>query len=68
MGSGNIPRQPLSVYSVMLIVSMLVMLAACILMSIEAVRYGSPWEPSGIPNAMNAAPSVKMASETFRAA
>ncbi|MFO0922191.1 MAG: hypothetical protein U0905_06850 [Pirellulales bacterium] len=67
MGSGNIPRQPLSVYSVMLIISMLLMLAACILLSIEAAWYGSPWEPTGIPNAMNVGPGVKTSLETFRA-
>ncbi len=44
-------RQPLSVYSVMLIVSAILMLVASILMAIEMVRFGHPWENPGIPSA-----------------
>ncbi len=51
MSSANLPRQPLSVYSVMLILSALLMFVACILMAIELTRYGSPWESTGVPNA-----------------
>jgi hypothetical protein len=43
-------KQPLNVYFVMLIASTLLMLVACILMFIEAYRYGSPWEKTGIPS------------------
>ncbi len=47
------PKQPLSVYTVMLIISTLLMLAACILMFVELYRYGSPWDkPSAPPRAM----------------
>jgi hypothetical protein len=46
----NRPKQPINVYFVMLIASTLFMLAACILMFIEAYQYGSPWENPGIPS------------------
>ena len=39
MSSGNQPKQPYSVYTVMLIASTLFMLVACILMGIEWARY-----------------------------
>lgn len=50
--SNQLPKQPLSVYTVMLILSAILMTAACVLMSIELIRYGgNPWEDPKIPNA-----------------
>ena len=57
MSSANLPRQPLSVYSVMLIVSAILMFIACILMALELVAY-RPWEASGIPNASRSIPAT----------
>jgi hypothetical protein len=42
-------KQPINVYFVMMVISTLLMVGACILMFVEAYRYGSPWEKSGIP-------------------
>jgi hypothetical protein len=50
--AGKQTKQPLSVYSVMLVLSAILMLAASILMAIELMRYGSPWESPGIPAGM----------------
>jgi hypothetical protein len=48
----NPPKQPLSVYFVMLVAAAILMLLACILMFIEFYRYGNPWEKSGVPRVM----------------
>jgi hypothetical protein len=45
----NPPKQPLTVYFVMLVASAILMLLACILMFVEFYRYGNPWEKSDIP-------------------
>ena len=37
----------MSVYTVMLIISTLLMLAACVMMFVELYRYGSPWDKAG---------------------
>lgn len=43
------PKQPLTVYSVMIVISTLCMLAACILMAVELSRWGmNPWEETGV--------------------
>jgi len=49
----NLPKQPLSVYFVMLVAAAILMLLACILMFVEFYRYGNPWEKSGVPNVMS---------------
>lgn len=51
------PKQPLNVYFVMLITSTIMMLLACILMFMEAFRYGRPWESTNVPRVMNSAPA-----------
>jgi hypothetical protein len=56
MSTAKTPKQPLSIYSVMLIISAILMLAACILMTVEMYRYGSPWEDSGLRSAMTVGP------------
>jgi hypothetical protein len=56
--AGKQTKQPLSVYSVMLVLSAILMLAASILMAIELMRYGSPWESPGIPASMIVLPSL----------
>jgi len=37
----------MSVYTVMLIISTLLMLAACVMMFVELYRYGRPWDKAG---------------------
>jgi len=48
----NPPKQPLTVYFVMLVAAAILMLLACILMFVEFYRYGNPWEKSDIPRVM----------------
>ena len=62
MSGSSQTRQPLSVYSVMLIVSAILMLVASILMAIELVRFGNPWENAGIPSASRNQSNYAMAS------
>jgi len=47
MNKPSVPKQPMSVYTVMLIISTLLMLAACVMMFVELYRYGSPWDKAG---------------------
>ncbi|MEY4567908.1 MAG: hypothetical protein RLY14_2878 [Planctomycetota bacterium] len=47
MNKPSAPKQPMSVYTVMLIISTLLMLAACVMMFVELYRYGSPWDKAG---------------------
>jgi hypothetical protein len=37
-------KQPVTVYTVLLIASAVLMFFSCILMGIEAFQYGSPWQ------------------------
>jgi len=50
MNKPSTQKLPLSVYTVMLILATLFMLAACILMFVELYRYGgSPWDKATLP-------------------
>jgi len=50
MNKSSTQKIPLTVYTVMLILATLFMLAACILMFVELYRYGgSPWDKATLP-------------------
>lgn len=50
MNKPSTQKIPLTVYTVMLILATIFMLAACILMFVELYRYGgSPWDKATLP-------------------
>lgn len=50
MNKPSTQKIPLTVYTVMLILATIFMLAACILMFVELYRYGgSPWDKGTLP-------------------
>lgn len=50
MNKPSTQKLPLTVYTVMLILATIFMLAACILMFVELYRYGgSPWDKATLP-------------------
>lgn len=56
MNAGAPGKQPTSIYTIMLVLSAILMTIASILMAVEAVRWGL-WEDTGIPKINYVLPS-----------